>query len=112
MPKQLPPNINNFLGAAMKADYLVHDRLYQEARAKGWDGWGGNDRLAYEHQWIEHLFAYGEIPKTGEVLELGCGEGHLARLLAEKGYSVLGVDISPTALTSRNPASYRERPLT
>ena len=29
---------------------------------------------------------------------MGCGEGHLARLLAEKGYKVLGVDISPTAI--------------
>ena len=82
----------------MKADYFVHDRLYKEARAKGWDGWGGNDRIAYEHKWVEHLFAYDEVPKMGEVLELGCGEGHLARLLAEKGYRVLGVDISPTAI--------------
>jgi len=82
----------------MKADYLVHDRLYREARAKGWNGWGGNDRIAYEHKWIEQLFAYDEVPKMGDVLELGCGEGHLARLLAEKGYRVLGVDISPTAI--------------
>lgn len=82
----------------MKADYFVHDRQYQEARAKGWAGWGGNDRIAYEHQWVEHLFAYDGIPTTGEALELGCGEGHLARLLAEKNYKVLGVDISPTAI--------------
>jgi 2-polyprenyl-3-methyl-5-hydroxy-6-metoxy-1,4-benzoquinol methylase len=82
----------------MKADYHVHDRLYREARAKGWSGWGGNDRIAYEHQWVEHLFSYDEVPKRGEVLELGCGEGHIARLLAEKGYQVLGVDISPTAI--------------
>ena len=34
----------------------------------------------------------------GEVLELGCGEGHIARLLAGKGYRVTGVDISPTAI--------------
>jgi SAM-dependent methyltransferase len=87
-----------FLGAEMTADYLIHDRLYKEARAKGWNGWGGNDRIAYEHKWVEHLFSYAETPKMGQVLELGCGEGHLARLLAEKGYQVLGVDISPTAI--------------
>ena len=82
----------------MKADYLVHDRQYIEARTKGWNGWGGNDRMAYEHQWVEHLFSYDEVPGMGNALELGCGKGHLARLLAEKGYRVLGVDISPAAI--------------
>jgi 2-polyprenyl-3-methyl-5-hydroxy-6-metoxy-1,4-benzoquinol methylase len=78
----------------MKADYLVHDRLYREARAEGWDGWGGNERIAYGSIWIEQLLSYDEVPKMGEVLELGCGEGHYSRLLAEKGYQVTGVDIS------------------
>jgi SAM-dependent methyltransferase len=82
----------------MKADYSVHDKQYQEARAKGWSGWGGNERMAHERIWIERLFSYAEIPTAGDVLELGCGEGHYARLLAEKGYSVTGVDISPTAI--------------
>lgn len=82
----------------MKADYLVHDRQYVEARAKGWNGWGGNERMAHEHIWIERFLSYDAVPNMGEVLELGCGEGHLARLLAKKGYRVLGVDISPTAI--------------
>src|SRR5438552_1053388 len=30
-----------------------------------------------------------------DVLEVGCGDGHLARILASKGYRVLGTDISP-----------------
>src|SRR5215210_8039061 len=86
----------------MKPDYLVHDKQYQEARNKGWGGWGGNDRIAYEQSWVELLFAYKEIPKTGEVLELGCGEGHISRLIALNGYRVLGVDISPTAIQCAN----------
>jgi len=85
-------------GVGMKADYLVHDRLYREARDKGWEGWGGNERMAYGPLWIEQLLAYEAVPKMGEVLELGCGEGHYARLLAEKGYHVTGVDISATAI--------------
>lgn len=86
----------------MNPDYLVHDKQYQQARDKGWSGWGGDDRIAYEQTWLELLFAYTEIPKTGDVLELGCGEGHLSRLIAQKGYRVLGVDISPTAIQWAN----------
>ena len=82
----------------MKADYHVHDRQYREARAQGWNGWGGNDRIAYGHTWLEHLFAYEGVPQAGEALELGCGEGHLTRLLAARGYSVLGVDVSAVAV--------------
>ncbi|MCB8968335.1 MAG: hypothetical protein H6660_15745, partial [Ardenticatenaceae bacterium] len=67
----------------METNYLVHDRQYQEARAKGWDGWGGNERMAQEQIWIERLFSYAALPETGQVLELGCGEGHYARLLAQ-----------------------------
>ena len=81
-----------------KPDYFVHDRKYIEARANGWQGWGGDERMAHAHIWIERLFSYDQVPVNGDVLELGCGEGHYARLLAEKGYQVLGVDISPTAI--------------
>lgn len=38
----------------------------------------------------------GEI--GGEVLDVGCGTGENAIFLAERGYSVTGVDISPTAI--------------
>lgn len=82
----------------MKVDYLVYDRQYQEIRAKGWNGWGGNQRMARESIWIERLFSYPQLPTAGEALELGCGEGHYARLLAERGYTVTGVDVSPTAI--------------
>ena len=32
------------------------------------------------------------------VLELGCGEGHLCRLLSRQGFQVMGVDISDIAI--------------
>jgi SAM-dependent methyltransferase len=48
---------------------------------------------------------------TGSVLEVGCGEGANAVWLAEQGWSVTAVDVSPTALDrarelaeSRGPA--------
>ncbi|MEM7115060.1 MAG: class I SAM-dependent methyltransferase [Chloroflexota bacterium] len=82
----------------MKADYLVHDQQYKAARAKGWSGWGGNERMAHEHIWLNRLFSFAGVPETGTALELGCGEGHYSRLLADRGYQVTGVDVSPTAI--------------
>ncbi len=40
-----------------------------------------------------------EYPPTGPVLEVGCGTGELALALAELGLTVLGVDLSETAIT-------------
>lgn len=82
----------------MKPNYLIHEDKYQQARVKGWPGWGGPERMAKENIWLERLFSYPALPDRGKVLELGCGEGHYARLLAQRGYTVTGVDISPTAV--------------
>jgi SAM-dependent methyltransferase len=35
-------------------------------------------------------------PPHGRVLDLGCGEGRLARELRRRGYDVVGIDASPT----------------
>lgn len=82
----------------MRANYFIHEEKYQQARAKGWPGWGGPERMAQENIWLERLFSYSAVPAQGKILELGCGEGHYCRLLAQKGYEVTGIDISPTAV--------------
>lgn len=82
----------------MTPNYLIHEEKYQQARAKDWPGWGGPERMARENIWLERLFSYPLVPGQGKVLELGCGEGHYARLLAQRGYAVTGVDVSPTAV--------------
>ncbi len=38
------------------------------------------------------------LPKTGKILDVGCGSGYGVRYLVEKGYSVIGVDISESML--------------
>jgi len=44
------------------------------------------------------------------VCDLGCGEGHLARRLAERGGAVIGVDVSPVLLTRARDRTIGENP--
>ena len=48
--------------------------------------------------YVERHFARLKRP-VRSVLELGCGTGSLTRLLAERGYAVTAVDLSPDMLT-------------
>jgi len=48
-------------------------------------------------QWVNELLAL--VPAGGAVLDLGCGNGvPVAQLLAEAGFAVTGVDISPVQI--------------
>jgi len=51
-------------------------------------------------QWVVDLTENGEI--RGRVLDSGCGSGRNALYLALKGYSVVGIDISETAIKRAN----------
>lgn len=69
------------------------------------------ENLAFSYDALTYDIPYGKIlefweallrryhvqPKT--VLDLACGTGSLSVLLAEKGYQVIGADISPDMLT-------------
>jgi 2-polyprenyl-3-methyl-5-hydroxy-6-metoxy-1,4-benzoquinol methylase len=81
----------------MKADYLVHEEMYQNAREMGWNGWGGNERLK-KADLVDRYFELEGAPAKGTLLEIGCGEGHHCRLFAERGFEVTGIDISQTAI--------------
>ncbi len=41
--------------------------------------------------------ASGWLPPSGRVLDIGCGLGEISSWFAGRGYSVLGVDIAPSA---------------
>ena len=50
-----------------------------------------------ERPWLERFAA--ELPSTGSILDMGCGNGHpVARQLIERGLSVTGVDSSPSLI--------------
>lgn len=62
----------------------------------------------YDRYWNEeyHLSAFPileriwlpRIPPVGRVLDVCCGSGYLARLLADRGYRVTGFDLSPAMI--------------
>jgi predicted TPR repeat methyltransferase len=51
-----------------------------------------------ECDFIEELFSHFQTASIHEILDLGCGTGGHAIPLAERGYSLLGVDLSETML--------------
>ena len=45
------------------------------------------------------------VPRAGTVLDLGCGNGRVALALAERGYNVEGLDISPSMIEEAQAAA-------
>jgi SAM-dependent methyltransferase len=67
--------------AQIQADF---DRI---ARLSG-DGWNHNNH--YHNFLLKHL-----PPRCETALDIGCGTGNFARLLAERANKVIGLDLSP-----------------
>lgn len=49
---------------------------------------------------LVHFFEQPIAPKSGQVVVLGCGKGHDAVFLAQRGLGVTAVDFAPTAIAS------------
>jgi len=73
----------------------IHD---WEAEAANWIAWAR--RPGHDSYWYYRDSFFEEIvpPPGRRTLELGCGEGRVARDLAARGHRVVGVDSSPTLL--------------
>ncbi len=82
----------------MPSDDSIYDSLYEEARQNGWQGWGGDARISTGPSQVAGILEKTYVPKSGRVLDMGCGEGHLCRLFAGHGYCVTGIDISGKAI--------------
>ena len=74
-----------------------------EAEARNWIAWA---RAPHHDAYWEYSPRFFElVPAAGRAtLEIGCGEGRVARDLAARGHRVTGVDASPTLLEAARQA--------
>lgn len=63
-----------------------------------WDGETYTSNFSFVHQYGQDVIELIEAEEGSAVLDLGCGNGVLSRVLREKGYHVTGVDMSPELL--------------
>lgn len=89
-----------------KTNYLIHNEVYQDLKAAGLEGWGGETYLARMEAWdqiIQTLLSRSEFPKLpARILELGSGAGDVALKFAKFGFEVFGIEISQIAVAWAN----------
>ena len=87
-----------------KSYYHAHESAYREIKTKGFVGWGNAKTLedlgdAVTKQYLQDTVAkHFPNPKGMKALDVGCGTGTTAFMLAQMGMDVTGIDISETAI--------------
>jgi SAM-dependent methyltransferase len=80
------------------ADHVDQVRTLFDAKSAGWhEKYAADGRLAGRLAQLAGA-AGGLVAAGGELVDLGCGTGELARHLAAAGYRVTGCDIAPLML--------------
>lgn len=76
-----------------------------EKNAAAWIAWAREP--GHDSYWRFHRDLFLEIvpAPSGRTLDVGCGEGRLARDLAALGHDVVGVDASPTMVAAAREAA-------
>jgi SAM-dependent methyltransferase len=94
-----------------KPYYCWYEDRYQRVYSQGVDFWTADpDEVSTTTQRLDDfLRAFSFVPNATKILELGCGEGHLAWHLLASGYAYTGVDASALAIEK---AKERTSPLT
>ncbi|MGD6806128.1 MAG: class I SAM-dependent methyltransferase [Candidatus Bathyarchaeia archaeon] len=67
--------------------------------------WEDNQEALFPHFWENHFHINAILESKcllGKILDFGCGSGHIDIVLAKKGLTVYGIDISPTAIEIAN----------
>jgi ubiquinone/menaquinone biosynthesis C-methylase UbiE len=79
------------------------DKQHWESQANNWIEWARTP--GFDAYWY-YRARFFEIlpPPDGLALDVGCGEGRLARDLAARGYDVTGIEPAPTLLQAAKKA--------
>jgi len=87
--------------------YNAYEDRYRRVYAQGVEYWTGDQEVAAVICLVDDFIKFSKgTPFSHSIIEFGCGEGFLAEYLLQKGYSYLGVDISPSAINkARNRIS-------
>lgn len=94
-------NLNNY---RIKEGYSQNDSFLFKQGTEIYDDFYANiyDYLVFNN--VKNDFEIGEIVSSGNptsrsvILDVGCGTGHHVAKLAERGFNVVGVDISPSMI--------------
>jgi SAM-dependent methyltransferase len=79
-----------------------------EERAQEWLAWTRTP--GHDAYWSYRDAFFALVPEPGaETLEVGCGEGRVARDLVARGHRVTGLDASPTLLSAAAEADATSR---
>jgi SAM-dependent methyltransferase len=76
-----------------------------EENAASWIAWARAP--GHDSYWRFHRDQFLELvpPPRGRTLDMGCGEGRLARDLAARGHDVVAIDASPTMVSAARSAA-------
>jgi 2-polyprenyl-3-methyl-5-hydroxy-6-metoxy-1,4-benzoquinol methylase len=77
---------------------------FWEQQAEAWVRWARTP--GHDSYWVFHRDRFLELlPGPGRLsVDVGCGEGHLARDLKELGHTVIAIDRSPTMVRHAHEA--------
>lgn len=53
-------------------------------------------------RFITNILDYLNLPKGSKVLDIACGKGRHAKAISERGYQVIGTDLSPNSIDEAN----------
>lgn len=86
----------------MKKPYEGHEIIYKRMKKESVRSWNENQHIkainAETRRFLTDALAQPWAPKSGRVIELGCGTGPILRWVCKKGFSGLGIDVSKTAI--------------
>jgi SAM-dependent methyltransferase len=54
------------------------------------------------HRFISNVLDFLQLPAGSKVLDIACGKGRHAKAISEKGYDVIGTDLSPNSISEAN----------